>query len=1023
MKNLLSYLRVPFLYLYHYLHPANIIYILRCSYFSSFSRKNRDEDLDLKSLPFINIYLLFISLFFSAILYFFLPFIGWAFHVTVALRVFGGFCAAFLLYVALGNMVTRLRKGEHAKADRGFAGLLVFFTVPGAVEGALLAGITGDGTLGMLVAGAEMALIPMAVAPMPAAAAASYGCIFGAIVSVFGLSLSRFQPPVRDWLFQLGAALVAILGLFIVLVVLTLAVSRVVRSGSSRFANSLFALSMLLTPTWLSFYLLQLIDTIHASRPSQVAMVLVYLIVVFRLPLWPLEVAWARLRFGSLLDRAKRWNEQRGRYFSTVVEIEQKAQPYRRAFRSAFFDRRIPLPLAGEQAALVTLASIDSALACEEAMELLRFSPRRAQAITALSTIAKQDPAGSFSSISELSRWGKEYISVAVSIAKSLDQVSSLIWQALAAVEAIDQPDLDSRQAGLSATDSSSAQIFFTQPMQSFLAGAREKFAAALAFLEQAAQDATPPRGTHLLLSILRQTHRELANHDAFAIAPIQVEQTAVSEFVNQLYDEQYYKWAIERIETRNWLARSMVTAATGTAVSQRRSALLHLLSDMSLGLPFLQLQFNRLLQEKAPGLWVLERAISVLQLHWRRLIAEAAEQLASQQPSGPIESPFILGPPVRGSLFMGRQRLMDQLKSLWGGQAQWQSILLHGHRRMGKSSILHNLPKLLSGHKVAVASLSIQELGEIAGAVDFLRPLARKIARATKDRFGDLPENWVELFDRYSPYEAFSEFMEQLGEKRGAFRLLITIDEYEGIDGMLKAGSIEATLLKFLRALLDRHSWLSFAFAGLHTHTELEQEHWQQLFRTVLSIPVSFLSQKDSEQLLTQPTEDFPVSYEPAVLQRAWELSAGQPFLLQLLGYSLLDRINQQRRARSNAPLLIKTSDLEEVLGDPEFYQRGAPYFDGVHRQVSDDQPEAAKVLEFLCSSEEGLDAATLAGVTQLPADKFHAALDLLLRHDVLRKQEPGGIVFAVELMKKYCQRLYRRPDPQPSETVVISG
>lgn len=1007
MKRTYSYLLTPISYIYYFLNPRGIIHVLHNAYFNSFSRKAAGGDLRLNDLFSTNIHLSIVGILLAVGMYLLLPFVGRSFHTAVAIRVFGGFIAAFLAYAVPGALLARIRAFDKEKKDGRFASAVLFFCIPGALAGSLLSGITGDLTLGVIVAGAETALIPMAFSQMPSASAVTFGCLFGALVSVIALPLSRFNTPVSAWLPEFGAALLTALALFFILLLLILVLNRALRGRPPSTDYAFLFGSMLFTPAWLSFGFSQFAETIHAPRPSQLGIAFVYIVIIFRIPLWPLEVLWARLRFRPLLEGATRFNEQPGMAIVHVNDIDRRTRPYRRAFRAAFFDRRTPLLLAGEPEALLALAQVDSELACEEAIELLRFSPRRHTAHLAMVRIAQQDPVGAFPAIWELQRWDKELRWVPAWVGSSLRETPALLWRALVALQAIEAPVEQLEQSEFKPQGPPAQQQFlFSQANQTFLVQARERLASALELVEEAARAPTPPRGVQFMRSILQQAVRELNNEDAFAIAPLIIDQELLLEFANQIYDKQYYHWAIERTNNEAWIARSMTRAATLHSVTQKQAYLLKVMSEGGLsGFPWIR-DFKHLFREKAPALWIPERCLDALKTHWRRLIVTAAQHLANQQPEGPIESPFVLGRPVRGTLFMGREGLMDQLKSLWGEQPQWQSILLHGHRRMGKSSILHNLHELLRERKVAVASLSVQELGEISGAAEFLRPLARKILRAAKSTFAEVSESSIELFDKYKPYEAFSEIIEQIGSKRGLYRLLIAIDEYEDIDAMLENGNLEATLLKYLRSLMDNHVWLSFAFAGLHTHNELYQEHWQQLFRTVLPIRVSFLSQEDAQQLLTQPTDDFPVSYEAPVLQRAWELTAGQPFLLQLLGYSLLERLNQSRRHRPKAPLLIEESDLEATLDDSEFYQRGAPYFEGVMRQVSDDQLGATKLLHALCQGPDGFDPPSLMVAAQLDPMKFEDTLALLLRHEVVRKRNDGRIVFAVELMRMYCMR-----------------
>ena len=53
-----------------------------------------------------------------------------------------------------------------------------------------------------------------------------------------------------------------------------------------------------------------------------------------------------------------------------------------------------------------------------------------------------------------------------------------------------------------------------------------------------------------------------------------------------------------------------------------------------------------------------------------------------------PIENPYIAGNPVTGDLFVGRKDIFRRLEELWRKSGQCESVVIYGHRRMGKSSI-----------------------------------------------------------------------------------------------------------------------------------------------------------------------------------------------------------------------------------------------------------------------------------------------------------------------------------------------
>ncbi|HEY5871317.1 MAG TPA: hypothetical protein VI542_38065 [Candidatus Tectomicrobia bacterium] len=70
--------------------------------------------------------------------------------------------------------------------------------------------------------------------------------------------------------------------------------------------------------------------------------------------------------------------------------------------------------------------------------------------------------------------------------------------------------------------------------------------------------------------------------------------------------------------------------------------------------------------------------------------------------------------------------------------------------------------------------------------------------------------------------------------------------------------------------------------------------------------------------------------------MRRAYDVTGGQPFLVQLLGDSLVQRFNQQLRQQLDPPLpTFAVADVDAVVDDPQLYQQGDAYFRGIWAQA----------------------------------------------------------------------------------------
>ncbi len=404
--------------------------------------------------------------------------------------------------------------------------------------------------------------------------------------------------------------------------------------------------------------------------------------------------------------------------------------------------------------------------------------------------------------------------------------------------------------------------------------------------------------------------------------------------------------------------------------------------------------------QVMAPEQYILRRIVR----QWQRLITKAGGRLGRAGVTGPVANPYVLNNPVQGDLFIGREEVMRRLEELWGGEGQKPSIVIYGHRRMGKSSILHNLGARF-GVNTVIVDFNLQRVGMVASTGELLYNLALalydSLPPTVREKWGEPDE---ERFTAHNPYTAFDRFLKQLDEARVGRRLIVAVDEFELIERGIAEGRLEARLLDFWRGLIQTWSWFVMAFAGLHTLEEMRRDYWHPLYGSVTAIPVSFLGHDAAWRLITNPTPDFPLDYEAEAVEHIITLTHGQPYLIQLIGHGLVTRFNQQT-FEHGAPRerRFTLADVEAVINAPEFYRDGDAYFTGVWVQAEKSEPPGqTTVLRALASSAAGLSVEVIASQTNLAPENVRRALDTLVHHDVVT-QENGRWKFTVELMRRW--------------------
>ncbi|WP_139325063.1 AAA family ATPase [[Limnothrix rosea] IAM M-220] len=387
----------------------------------------------------------------------------------------------------------------------------------------------------------------------------------------------------------------------------------------------------------------------------------------------------------------------------------------------------------------------------------------------------------------------------------------------------------------------------------------------------------------------------------------------------------------------------------------------------------------------------------------WKAAIEPLALEIGSAEITQPVENPYVIGDPVIGQNFAGRDDIMRQLEELWITNKTRQSIVLYGHRRMGKTSILRNATSHI-GSTGKVIYINLQRLGEVEeGVGEVLIALSDEIAIAT-DIEPPSDDDLLKL-----PKRNFERYLKKVLAEMEGDRLIIALDEFEILEDLIEKGQISKEFLGYLRGLVQMSPKLAFAFAGLHTLEEMTADYFQPFFASVIPIRVSFLNREATFQLLVSPTEDFPLDYEPAALQRIYDLTFGQPYLVQLIGFQLVRRYNdyvfEQGRQRDN---LLTTEDVEAIITE-DFFRKGRYYFDGVWRQASQDTAGQQQIIKTLAVYTDGLSTAELLELLPLDADILKPALKMLAKHDVIHDissddEEPRWQI-TVELLRIWLE------------------
>lgn len=243
----------------------------------------------------------------------------------------------------------------------------------------------------------------------------------------------------------------------------------------------------------------------------------------------------------------------------------------------------------------------------------------------------------------------------------------------------------------------------------------------------------------------------------------------------------------------------------------------------------------------------------------------------------GQLVNPYVAGPPVFGKSFFGRDQIFQKIHEALV-MSQQRLLVLHGQRRIGKSSILRELPQRLPVGQFVTVNFDLQfYAGQSLAKV--LLALAQSISQVF-----ELPSpRYVDFENNELSFEnVFLETVEMRLEENQ--RLLILIDEFDIVRETEKervpVASREFTAL--LQRLINSEKRLSFVLVAGSSLSALPG-YMQSVFRLGATVEVSFLDREETKYLIVEPTKDTLIYSEPAI-ESIFNLTNGHPYFTQLL-------------------------------------------------------------------------------------------------------------------------------------------
>jgi hypothetical protein len=411
------------------------------------------------------------------------------------------------------------------------------------------------------------------------------------------------------------------------------------------------------------------------------------------------------------------------------------------------------------------------------------------------------------------------------------------------------------------------------------------------------------------------------------------------------------------------------------------------------------------------------------------RAVHARGEVVLDEPPASiPVTERFVTGAPVahhRTDLFHGRDHELAELKEAFAGGRLRRLYFVNGIRRVGKSSLMAHLSRVLEPDVLAL--MLDFEVDRGLNDAQMVRQLLRRAIESLRSssQFGELG---IELpgaaeFEMDPPWTVFENSVRDLQRRTGR-QILICLDEFQILVERIADPSEPLTdsLLSWMRRKAQDESDILLICTGSEKYDRVRNRYQDTgLWGNVQPYNISFVNRRAMEQIVSTPLRQDGVTWLPETLDLLWSLTEGHPWVTQILGSHAATILNRELRR------VIVPSDIERsaelVLSDNSVSDLWWNVTDGlvtaVHRQI------AFLILNGQASFGGGLDASELfqacrrAGLQQ-PGRYIQemADLELLMEDSSGRWRIRGGLLERFlareldrELTEDHAKRHYTPP------------
>ncbi|MTJ17435.1 MULTISPECIES: ABC transporter substrate-binding protein [unclassified Dolichospermum] len=278
--------------------------------------------------------------------------------------------------------------------------------------------------------------------------------------------------------------------------------------------------------------------------------------------------------------------------------------------------------------------------------------------------------------------------------------------------------------------------------------------------------------------------------------------------------------------------------------------------------------------------------------------------------------NPYVIGRPIDQQLFFGRESLFLTIQDHI--QHNSNIILLYGQRRIGKSSVIRNIPHGLNDlHEFVFVTFNLEHYSQ-KSLSEILADLAQEILHdlSLDDENIKLPEiTELELDTGIFSHQFLPQVYQLLENKN----LVLVLDEFDALMNSNNPELLEQ-VYKYLSSLININKKLFLIL--LIEQRSVNKHRISKIFKDVPVREIGLLDENSTKELIIKPAENI-LEYEEDAIKAIFDLSAGHPYFTQAICFTIFGR------AREEDKWTVSSEDVKLIINKAiELAEAGLTWF-----------------------------------------------------------------------------------------------